>query len=327
MYRALSFGCLAGLFLCSGTAHAQVPAAGGVVGGVTGTAAGAVNGTVAPGGAIGAVGGITDTARGDIGAGVGNGPVIGAADAVTTMRQNAALSSSAQPLLPKGMTPTQAAAGFTDTENFMTAVHAAHDLNIPFDQFKAETTGKGHMSFDKAARKLRPDLDEKAVKENLKLAEKQSNRDMVQASAPAGKDQVASKFVSDSDLSSRASTLLPPGSSVTSAATGFHDENQFLSTAQASHNLNLPFEDMKDRVTAGQSLSDAIHAMKPDMSESEARASAKTASSQAAELRSGKNTSAHSKADANAGASGKAGKTGVSAEGNADAGADARIRK
>lgn len=321
MCRACSFLCIAGLLICAEATHAQLLGRGGVAGGVTDTATGGVNGVVGPGGAVNAVGGVAETAKGGIATDVGN------ANAVATMRRNAALSSSVQPLLPKGMAPAQAAAGFEDTGHFMTALHAAHNMNIPFDRFKAETTGKGRLSFDKAARKLRPDLDEKTVKENLKLAEKQSNRDMVQAATPADKDRVASRIASNSELSSRVSTLLPPGSNVSSAAAGFHDENQFISTAQAAHNLNLPFADMKDRVTAGQSLSDAIHAMKPDMSESDARAGAQTASSQAARLRAGESANAHAHGDANANTNVKAGKSGVSAEGNADAGANAGVRR
>lgn len=312
MNHAYRFVCMAGLVIgCAVGAQAQLLGRGGVVGGATGTVGGAVNGTVSPNGAVGAVGGVTEGTRGEAGA------TTGAADAVTTMRQNAALSSSAQPLLPKGMDASQAAAGFENTNQFMTTLHAAHNMNIPFDQLKSQTTGKGHTSLEKASQQLRPDMDEKSVKENLKLAEKQSSRDMVQASTPAGKDKVASKFASNSELSSRASTILPPGSNVASAATGFHDEDQFLATAQASHNLNVPFADMKDRVTAGQSLSDAIHAMKPEMSESEARAGAQTATTQAAQLRAG-----NSRANANASADAAASKSGTSAE----AGADARTR-
>lgn len=306
MNRTYSLVCAAA-FLAGGVAgaRAQLLGHGGLVGGVTGNVTGAVNETGAPGGAVG---GVNDGIRGT----AANGGM----GAVASMRQNTALASSVQPLLPKGADVTQAAAGFQNTTQFMTTVHAAHNMNIPFDQLKARTTGKGHVSLDKAARQLRPDLDEKAVKENLKLAEKQSDRDLLRTSTPAGKDRVAAMMESDSQLSSRVGTLLPAGSNVASAATGFHDENEFISTAQASHNLNLPFEDMKDRVTAGQSLGDAIHAMKPGMSESEARASAQAANHQALQLRTGGN------AQTNATARADGGHSAVSA--NATAQADVR---
>lgn len=45
------------------------------------------------------------------------------------------------------------AVGFHDDMEFMTALHAAHDLNIPFEQLKAETTGKKRVSLDAAVRK------------------------------------------------------------------------------------------------------------------------------------------------------------------------------
>ncbi len=314
--------CAVAMVISSGVASAQLLGRAGVAGGVTGAATGAVSGGAVP---VGAVGSVTDTANGGLAAGAGGGRAIGAADAVTAIQQNAVLSSSVQQLLPMGMGPAQAAAGFGDTAQLLTALHAAHDMNIPFEQFKSATTGKGHVSFDKAARKLRPDLDEKTLKENLKLAEMKSNRDLMQASAPAGKDRVASRMTSDAALSSRVSALLPQGKTAAAAATGFHDEDQFLSTAQASHNLSLPFDDMKDRVTAGQSLSDAIHAMKPGMSESESRASAQTASSQAAELR--RTPKASLNANAGGDADFNARQSGASSQASADASASGGVKK
>lgn len=311
------------LVFATGAVYAQGRSGGGglgVGGGAVGGVGGAATGALSNG--AGAAGRVTETARGGVGANAGEGGLIGGADAVTAMRQNAALASSAQPLLPKGANPSAAAAGFEDTNQFMTTLHAAHNMNIPFDDLKSKTTGKGHVSIEKAARQLRPDLDEKTIKENLKLAEKQSNRDMVQASTPGGKDSVAEKIASNSELSSRISALLPPGSNLVSSAGGFRNEGQFIATAEAAHNLNLPFADLKDRVTAGQSLGEAIHAMKPGMSESEARTSAQTASTQAAELRAGRG-STNSSVNANADASASAREKGASADAKVNAGVKA----
>ena len=107
--------------------------------------------------------------------------------------QNAALSSQLTPLLAASSSMTAAAAGFHDDREFITAAHAAHNLNIPFDRVKAETTGRKSMSLDAAVRKLRPDLDSKAAKESVSLAQKQTARDIARASAAGTKDKVASR--------------------------------------------------------------------------------------------------------------------------------------
>jgi hypothetical protein len=88
---------------------------------------------------------------------------VGGAGSITN---NAALSSRVQTLLPSGESVTNAAAGFEDQGQFIAAAHAAHNLNIPFDQLKAQMTGKDQSSLGKAIQKLRPDLDGKDAKEN-----------------------------------------------------------------------------------------------------------------------------------------------------------------
>src|SRR6185437_11470198 len=212
-------------------------------------------------------------------------------DAAATLRQNAALSTGVKPLLPASTDMTRAAAGFEDTNQFMTTVHASRNMGIPFDQMKAQTTGKGHVSMEKAAKKLRPDLDDKTIKENLKLADRQSERDFARASSNEP-DRVSARMASNAALSERAKTMLPEGSDVASSASGFHDETQFLATAHAAHENNMSFVDLKDRVTAGQSLGEAMHAMKPDMDRTTADAKAKTSEESAKQIQAGANAHA-----------------------------------
>jgi hypothetical protein len=302
------------LISAAGTAYAQGRGGGGlgVGGGAVGTVTGAAGGTLSNG--VGAAETVTETGIA-AGARRRHGGLVGGADAATAVRQNAALASSAQPLLPNGANPAAAAAGFEDANQFMTTLHAARNMNIPFDDLKSKTTGKGHVSLEKAARQLRPDLDDTTLKESLKLAEKQSDRDMVHASAPAGKDNVAEKIAANGELSSRISALLPAGSNLKFAAAGFRNEGQFIATAEASHNLNLAFVDLKDRVTAGQSLGEAIHAMKPAMSRSEAQVSAQTAANQANQLRAGRESTRGS-VNANADGNVRADRKGASADAN-----------
>jgi hypothetical protein len=101
-----------------------------------------------------------------------------AADGSFSLTQNTALSSRISPLLPATTTLPAAAAGFHSGSDFVATLHAAHNLNIPFEQLKAQTTGKGSVSLGSAIQKLRPDLDSRGVKDNVTLAQHQSERDM-----------------------------------------------------------------------------------------------------------------------------------------------------
>lgn len=275
----------------SGTANAQILGRGGVTGGATAGVAGGVTSGVVGSAAGTSAGAVTQSATATNARALGQ-----TTDTAATMRQNTALSSSVQPLLPADTDMTRAAAGFEDTNQFMTAVHASRNMGIPFDQMKAKTTGKGHVSIEKAAKKLRPDLDDQTIKENLKLAEKQSDRDLARASS-SERDHVSARMSSNSALSERVKPLLPEGSDVPSSAAGFHDETQFIATANAAHENNMSFVDLKDRVTAGQSLGEAMHSMKPDMDRTTAETKAKASEERAKQIQAVANTHASAHAD------------------------------
>ena len=283
----------------SGTATAQLLGRGGATAGVAGSVTGSVAGNVT--GATAGAGTQTATAT--------NARALGqTTDAAAALRQNTALPSGVQPLLPPGTDMTRAAASFEDTSQFMTTVHASRNMGIPFDQMKTEITGKGHVSIEKAAKRLRPDLDEKTIKDNLKLAQKQSQRDLARASSNEP-DRVSAQMSSNAVLSERVKPLLPEGSDVASSAANFHDETQFIATAHAAHENNMSFVDLKDRVTAGQSLGEAMHAMKPDMDRTTAGAKAKTSETQAKQIQ----------AEANADASAHANRDHLNTHAHADA--------
>lgn len=65
-------------------------------------------------------------------------------------------------------------------------------------------------------------------------------------------------------LSSKLQGFFPAGTNLAQQAEGFKNLGDFVSAAHVSHNLNIPFADLKTRVTTGQSLGDAIHALKPE---------------------------------------------------------------
>ena len=59
--------------------------------------------------------------------------------------------------------------------------------------------------------------------------------------------------------------LLPTGTDPNGAASGFGDLGEFISTLHVSDNLDIPFQELKVRVTGpdGRSLDDAIRELRP----------------------------------------------------------------
>jgi hypothetical protein len=98
----------------------------------------------------------------------------------------------------------------------------------------------------------------------------------VSASSPTNLLSTNSKL--NSTLNDRLSPLLPSGMSLTDAASGFKNLGQFVAAVHVSHNLDIPFTDLKDKMTSGDSLGKAIHALKPDV---KAKSEAKKAEKQA----------------------------------------------
>jgi hypothetical protein len=66
------------------------------------------------------------------------------------------LAAKVQALLPSGLTLNRASRGFKNQGQFLAALHASKDLNIPFAQLKAEMTGKDHDSLGMAIQELKP---------------------------------------------------------------------------------------------------------------------------------------------------------------------------
>jgi hypothetical protein len=72
--------------------------------------------------------------------------------------------------------------------------------------------------------------------------------------------------------------LVPAGMTTQEACTGFKSVKDCAAALHASQNLNIPFADLKGKVTGGQRLGTAIHELKP---EANARAEVKRAEGQA----------------------------------------------
>lgn len=61
-------------------------------------------------------------------------------------------------LLPAGLSVRQAATGFGDQGQFVSAVHVSRNLGIPFDQLKSKVVDQ-RLSLGQAIQSLRPDAD------------------------------------------------------------------------------------------------------------------------------------------------------------------------
>ena len=75
----------------------------------------------------------------------------------------------------------------------------------------------------------------------------------------------AEQIPQDGELATRLMALLPAGTDLQNAATGFRDLGQFLYTAYLSHHLEIPFDQLKHQVLSGSSLWQAIHFLRPDV--------------------------------------------------------------
>lgn len=85
-------------------------------------------------------------------------------------------------------------------------------------------------------------------------------------STPKGPSQTVSQRIErNPKLTARLQSLLPAGMTLDQAAAGFKNQGQFIAALHVSHNLNIPFADLKADMTGANhdSLGQAIHALKP----------------------------------------------------------------
>ena len=81
-------------------------------------------------------------------------------------------------------------------------------------------------------------------------------------------------------LSENLSKLLPGGTDLQTAAAGFKNLGEFVAAVHVSHNLGIPFADLKADMMAGDSLGQAIRKLRP---EADSQVEARRAQAQARE--------------------------------------------
>jgi hypothetical protein len=74
------------------------------------------------------------------------------------------------------------------------------------------------------------------------------------------------KLQSHTQLASKLQTRLPSSTNVVTAASGFRNLGQFVAAVNVSHNLGIPFTQLKtDMVTKHMSLGQSIQALRPSV--------------------------------------------------------------
>ncbi len=88
---------------------------------------------------------------------------------------------------------------------------------------------------------------------------------------------VAQRIAAKPQLASRLQPLLPAGSTLQSAASGFRNQGQFIAALHVSQNLGIPFDQLKTQmVTDGLSLGQAIQKLRPSSNSKTAVTEAET---------------------------------------------------
>jgi hypothetical protein len=84
-------------------------------------------------------------------------------------------------------------------------------------------------------------------------------------SAHSEHGSISQKLASNTQLASKLQGLLPPGTDLQAAAQGFKNLGQFVAAVHVSHNLGIPFDQLKAKITGpgAESLGKAIHDLQP----------------------------------------------------------------
>ena len=98
-----------------------------------------------------------------------------------------------------------------------------------------------------------------------------------------GKDNFENRIEHNVALKTKLESMLPAGMDLKTAAGGFKNQGQFIAALHVSKNLGIPFTDLKSKMTGSnpESLGQAIHDLKPTLSQADAQKEAEKAQKQA----------------------------------------------
>jgi len=81
----------------------------------------------------------------------------------------------------------------------------------------------------------------------------------------AGQRTTAEHLAANPKLAAKLAPFFPAGANLQQEAAGFKNLGEFVAAAHVSHNLGVPFGELRARMAGGQSLGDAIHDMKSNV--------------------------------------------------------------
>ena len=81
----------------------------------------------------------------------------------------------------------------------------------------------------------------------------------------AGQRTPAEHLAANPKLSSKLEKFFPAGTNLQQEAAGFKNLGEFVAATHVSHNLGIPFDQLRTRMATGKSLGDAIHDLKPEV--------------------------------------------------------------
>ncbi len=94
---------------------------------------------------------------------------------------------------------------------------------------------------------------------------KSDDHDMDHDGSHSHGGSISQKLASNTKLAGKLQSLLPPGTNLQTAASGFKNLGQFVAAVHVSHNLGIPFDQLKAKMLGppSMSLGKAIQALKP----------------------------------------------------------------
>jgi len=100
---------------------------------------------------------------------------------------------------------------------------------------------------------------------------------------PAGMHDSASQLTHNPALASKLQALVPAGTNLQTAASGFKNLGHFVAAVHVAHNFNIPFDQLKAKMTGtnAESLGHAIHDLEPNLNHQTVKSDVKTSERQA----------------------------------------------
>ena len=125
--------------------------------------------------------------------------------------------------------------------------------------------------------------DRREERREDKAAEKRDDRR--EDKAEKRDDKFEDRLERNPELRTRLERMLPAGTNLRTASSGFKNQGQFIAALHVSKNLDIPFNQLKSRMTGpnAMSLGQAIHDLKPNIPEKDARREVERAEKQAKE--------------------------------------------